>query len=56
MKLTTLGSSSSGNGYVIEGKEDALIIEAGCPVINAKQALNYQVNKIRGVLISHEHL
>ena len=29
MKLTVLGSSSAGNGYIIQDNEEALILEAG---------------------------
>jgi hypothetical protein len=37
MKLTVLGSSSSGNGYVIQSQSEAIIVEAGMPLITAKK-------------------
>ncbi len=55
MNLTVLGSSSRGNGYVIQDDEEALIIEAGVSLAKAKQALGFNVSKVAGVLISHSH-
>lgn len=56
MKITILGSSSSGNGYVLQNEKEALIIEAGVKTSEIKKAVNFQISKIQGVLISHEHL
>lgn len=55
MKLHVLGSSSSGNGYILEGETSALVVEAGVPFLVAKKALNFDISKIEGVLISHCH-
>lgn len=55
MKLTVIGSSSSGNGYIIQDHEEALILEAGVSLSKVKQALGFDVNKVTGVLISHLH-
>lgn len=54
-KLHILGSSSHGNGYVLETKYDALIIEAGVPFSEVKKVLGFDISKIRGVLVSHRH-
>ena len=43
MELKILGSSSSGNGYILEGETSALIIEAGVPLDKAKKALNFDI-------------
>lgn len=56
MYLKCLGSSSSGNCYILENENEALIIEAGINLSEVKKALNFNISKIRGVLISHEHL
>ena len=55
MKLTVLGSSSSGNGYIIQDNEEALVLEAGVSLTKVKQALGFNVSKVSGVLITHEH-
>jgi len=55
MKLTVLGSSSSGNGYIIQSDGEALVIEAGVSLNKLKQALGFNVSKVAGVLISHLH-
>ena len=39
MKLTVLGSSSSGNGYIIQSDDEALVIEAGVSLNKLKRAL-----------------
>lgn len=55
MKLTCLGSSSSGNCYLLDDGEQILIIEAGVSFHEVKEAINYEVSRIVGVLSSHEH-
>lgn len=56
MKLKVLGSGSSGNCYILENDAEALIIEAGLPFMEVKKVLNFNVRKVQGVVISHEHL
>ena len=55
MKLKVLGSNSLGNCYILENKDEALILEAGIKLVNVKKALNYNISKIVGCLVSHEH-
>lgn len=55
MVLKVLGSSSAGNCYILESDTEALIIEAGVPFKEVKIALGFNVRKIVGVLVSHEH-
>lgn len=55
MQLNILGSSSAGNGYILQNETEALVIEAGVSVKLVKQAVNFNVRKIVGCLISHEH-
>lgn len=55
MKLHILGSSSNGNGYILEGETSCLLIEAGCPLRGAKKALKFDLSKVAGVLLSHAH-
>lgn len=55
MVLKVIGSSSAGNAYIIEGKDASLMIEAGLPFKHVKRALNWDISKVQGCLISHEH-
>lgn len=55
MKLHILGSNSLGNCYILETVSEALIIEAGVRMANVKKALRWQMNKVVGAIITHEH-
>lgn len=55
MRLKVLGSGSAGNCYILENDTEALIIEAGLPFMEVKKALNFNVRKIAGVVVSHSH-
>ncbi len=55
MKLVCLGSSSSGNCYLLENKSECLVLEAGLPFREVKKALTFDILKIQGVVCSHQH-
>ena len=55
MFLRVLGSGSSGNCYLLESENEVLVVEAGVPFKEVKEAIDYQTSKIVGVLSSHEH-
>ena len=55
MTLTTVGSGSSGNCYVLQDDNEALVIEAGMKLIEAKKALGWNIAKVVGCIISHSH-
>lgn len=55
MELKILGSSSKGNGYVLEAKNEALIIEAGCKLLEAKKAVGFDISKVVGCIVTHQH-
>ena len=55
MKLTVLGSSSSGNCYLLENDKECLILDVGIPFMEVKKALDFNVSKIVGVIVSHSH-
>lgn len=55
MKLHILGSSSAGNCYILETEDSALILECGIPLIEVKKALKFDLSKIVGAFITHEH-
>ena len=55
MVLKVLGSSSQGNCYILENRDEALIIEAGVRFIEVKKALGFDIRKVSGCLITHQH-
>lgn len=55
MVLSVLGSSSSGNAYVLQNAGEALLIEAGINFKKVVTALEGNISKVVGCLITHEH-
>lgn len=55
MELSILGSSSYGNCYILQNENEALIIEAGINFTEVKKALDFNLSKVVGCIISHEH-
>lgn len=55
MKLIVLGSSSAGNCYILETETTALILECGVPLKEVKKTLKFDLSKIVGAFITHEH-
>lgn len=55
MLLKVLGSSSSGNCYILDNGKEALILEAGVRFADVKKALDYNIRKVAGCLITHQH-
>lgn len=55
MRLKVLGSSSSGNCYILENGHECLVLEAGIDFKEVLKALNFNITKVVGCLITHEH-
>lgn len=55
MRLTVLGSGSSGNGYILSDGDECLLLEAGVPFAEVRRRLDFNTGIISGCLISHEH-
>ena len=55
MELKILGSSSKGNCYLLDNGKDCLMIECGIPFKDVQKAVNFDISRIAGVIISHEH-
>lgn len=55
MKLKILGSSSAGNGYVFDNGKEALLVECGVPYRGIQKAVDFDIARIKGCLVSHEH-
>lgn len=56
MKLKIVNSGSVGNCYILENASCALVIECGVNFKDIKQVLDFNLSKVAGVLISHEHM
>jgi phosphoribosyl 1,2-cyclic phosphodiesterase len=55
MQLLVLGSSSSGNCYLLTNGNETLVIEAGVSFMEVKKALSFNISTIVGCIVSHEH-
>lgn len=55
MVLQCLGSSSSGNCYILQSTTGCLIIEAGVPMRDIKKSLDWKLSNVVGCLVSHRH-
>jgi phosphoribosyl 1,2-cyclic phosphodiesterase len=55
MELRILGSSSAGNCYVFDNGKEALVVECGISFQEVKKAVNFDISRIAGCLVSHEH-
>lgn len=55
MKLKVIGTGSQGNAYILETENEALLIECGVKVDEIKKALNFDLSKVVGCLVTHEH-
>jgi phosphoribosyl 1,2-cyclic phosphodiesterase len=55
MELRILSTGSVGNCYILENEKEALIIELGLNFSKIKEALNFDLSKVVGALVTHEH-
>jgi len=55
MRLKIIGSNSKGNAYLLESKTDSLLIECGVRFQQIKQALDWNINKLVGCIVTHGH-
>jgi phosphoribosyl 1,2-cyclic phosphodiesterase len=55
MELSILGTGSSGNSYILQNSNTALIIDAGISFLEAKKAMDFNTQRIQGLLLSHSH-
>lgn len=56
MNLKILGSSSKGNCYLLTNGDEILILEAGIDLKEIKKHIDFQINKVVGCLVTHEHM
>ena len=55
MRLLIAGSGSTGNSYILDSGNEYLILDAGITLKQIKTMINFEVSKISGVLVSHQH-
>lgn len=55
IEVEAIASSSNGNCYRLISGTHELLLEAGLPLKAIKQAVKYQLGRLDGCLISHEH-
>lgn len=55
IKFKCLGTGSKGNCYLLETESETLILDCGIPKKEIIEGLDYNVKKIKGVIVSHEH-
>lgn len=54
--LKVLGSSSKGNGYVLECDNEKLIIELGVKWSEIAKGVDYTIQNVKACLVTHKHL
>ena len=56
MQIEVLGSSSSGNAYIVSDGNTSLLLECGLPIREMQIKSNFRVAHADACLISHLHL
>lgn len=56
MQLKILNSGSKGNCYLLKGNSETLMIECGISFRNILKGLDFNIDKVVGAIVSHEHL
>jgi hypothetical protein len=55
MELKIIGSNSAGNAYALDSGKEILLLEAGMKMAEVKKQINYRLNDVVGVCVSHAH-
>lgn len=53
--IKVVATGSKGNFYVVETKEEILLLECGIQIKDIKKALNFDLSKVKGCLLTHSH-
>lgn len=56
MKIVTLSSGSQGNCYLLETDTETLVLDCGISFKDIKIGLDFDLSRVVGTLVSHEHL
>lgn len=55
MELITIATGSKGNCYLLKSADEVLVLEMGVKLGALKKALNFDLSKVVGCLVSHGH-
>lgn len=55
IRLICIGSSSLGNAYALDSGREILLLEAGVKMAEVKRHINFRLQDVVGVCISHSH-
>lgn len=55
MELKIISTGSKGNSYILQNENEALLIECGVNILTIKKALDYDLSKVVGCIVTHEH-
>lgn len=55
MQLRVINSNSSGNGYALISRDSTLLIECGVHLDKVKAAIDYDLSKVVGCILTHRH-
>lgn len=55
IKIESFGSGSKGNGYLIDDGHSQLLIECGVKLELVKKKMKFNLSRVAGCVISHEH-
>lgn len=53
--IKCLGSGSKGNGWLLDDGKEVLIVDCGVPIKDCKIAIGFQINRVVGCIVSHQH-
>lgn len=53
--IRCLGSGSKGNGWIIDDGREVLIVDCGVPVKEMKIAIDFEISRVVGCIVSHSH-
>ena len=57
MNIHVINSNSKGNGYILQSSDNkVLLIEAGVRLAKVKEALDFDISGIQGLIASHSHM
>ena len=56
IKITSFGSGSKGNGYLIDDGHSQILIECGVKFELVKRKMKFDLSRVVGMCITHEHM
>lgn len=55
MRIKVIGTGSQGNAYLLYNEREALLLECGVNIKAIKQAIDFNLSKLVGCVMTHEH-